>query len=397
MPAGRLRSESELPFLGDLYRPLLDDLQALRYRVQEQKSLSQEEWLAITAHLEELVAGLEQQREQTVQWLKRLEHQQRALNAHVTALENSLIFRFLRWIGRPLLEWKAKAGQMLLHSPFHGIYLKLHPPVVDRQYNQWIQQEASFRPHAVDFHRRPLFSILMPVHNPRRAWLEEAIQSVIHQLYPCWELCICDDASSEPWVAGYLDGKANAEPRIRWTRSDEHVGISGALNRAASIATGDYVAFLDQDDVLSPFALHRVAEVLQENDAGLIYTDEDRLDPQGRRVEPIFKPDWSPDLLLSCMYFGHMFLVSRQAMERVGGFRPEFDGAQDYDLALRLTDRATEIIHIPHVLYHWRMHPQSTAARPSAKPYTHAAGRKALEDTLHRRSVGSQRGERARP
>ena len=274
---------------------------------------------------------------------------------------------------------------MLLHSPFHGIYLKLRPPVVDRQYNLWIQQEASFRPHAVDFRRRPLLSILMPVHNPRRVWLEEAIHSVIGQLYPCWELCICDDASSEPWLAGYLDGKANAEPRIRWTHSGEHVGISGALNRAASMATGDYVGVPGPGRCSSPFALHRVAEVLQENDATLIYTDEDRLDLQGRRVEPIFKPDWSPDLLLSCMYFGHLVLVSRQAMERVGGFRPEFDGAQDYDLALRLTDQAAEIIHIPHVLYHWRMHPQSTAARPAAKPYTHAAGRRALEDALHRR------------
>jgi O-antigen biosynthesis protein len=151
------------------------------------------------------------------------------------------------------------------------------------------------------------------------------------------------------------------------------------------LARGEYIGFLDQDDVLAPFALQAVAEALQEGDADLIYSDEDRLDENGARVEPIFKPGWSPDLLLGCNYITHFLVANRRAIERAGWLRGEYDGSQDYDLVLRLTDGAAVVRHVPRVLYHWRKHAGSTAADTRAKPHTHAAGKRALEDAVRRR------------
>ena len=267
----------------------------------------------------------------------------------------------------------------------------MRPPGKDTAYALWVEQEVASRPEAEwyrcrvnEFSYRPIFSVLLPVHAPPREWLEQAVQSVLNQTYPHWELCVCDDAS-ECWVREYFHKIMQDEAKIRFVHSAEHLGISGTLNRALSLATGDYYAFLDQDDVLSPSALHHIAESLQEGPAALLYTDEDFIDEERRRIHPLFKPDWSPNLLLSCMYLGHLLVVSRKSMEVVQGLRPDFDGAQDYDLALRVTEGAAVVRHIPHVLYHWRKHAGSTAAHVEAKPYTHAAGRRALEATVQRR------------
>jgi GT2 family glycosyltransferase len=186
-------------------------------------------------------------------------------------------------------------------------------------------------------------------------------------------------------VREYFEKQRNAEGRIRFVHSPEHLGISGALNRALDLAAGDYIAFLDQDDRIAPFALEGLFEAVQDEPADLIYSDEDFINEQGRRVRPVFKPDWSPDLLLSCMYLSHLLAVSRKAMNKAGPFRSEFDGAQDYDLALRISDGAALVRHVPRILYHWRMHPGSTALHSSAKPYAHTAGRLALGDAIRRR------------
>ncbi len=160
-------------------------------------------------------------------------------------------------------------------------------------------------------------------------------------------------------------------------------------NRAAGLASGDYCGFLDQDDTLSPYALHYVAEALQSGDADAIYTDEDLTNEEGRRWRPVFKPDWSPDLLTACMYFGHFFVVAREATERAGWLRSAFDGSQDYDLALRVTDGKPVVRHVPRVLYHWRQHEGSTCGNPAAKPAAHEAGRRALEETVRRRRLNA--------
>ena len=309
------------------------------------------------------------------------------------AFDNSRFFRLLRWPGRFLLDWKGRLGQLLLRSPLHPLYRRLAgPPASLAEYGAWLDRERAgmmppdwFTERVRGFLYRPLISIILPVYNPRREWLHAALESVLAQTYPCWELCICDDGSAEPWVCDYLSGRAAADPRLHFIRNDVNRGISAASNRAAELSSGEYVAFLDQDDLLPPYAIHYVVAALQSGAPELIYSDEDRLDENGRRVEPVFKPAWSPDLLLSGMYMGHFLVVRRSAADQAGWLRSACDGAQDYDLALRIADRASSIRHIPRVLYHWRKHPGSTAAHAAVKPYTQAAGLKALSDTLTRR------------
>jgi hypothetical protein len=170
-------------------------------------------------------------------------------------------------------------------------------------------------------------------------------------------------------------------------QSDEPLGIGGASNRAGVLADGNYVAFLDHDDVLPWHALHYVAEACQEPGVQIVYSDEDCLGLDGRRKRPRFKPDWSPELLTSCMYLGHLLVVERSLLDDVRWFRDGLDGAQDHDLALRLTDGGATVRHIPRVLYHWRQHEGSTAGNPKAKQYAHSAGHRALYDTLVRRRI----------
>lgn len=319
------------------------------------------------------------------------------LESRILAIENSLVFRSLRRIGRIGSNWKGRLGQLLLHSPLHPLYLRLRPPhsQIDA-YRIWLEEEARSTPgrdwfdsRALQFKRRPSISVVMPVCNPDKQWLEAAIDSVRNQSWPCWQLCLCDDFSSEPWVAEQLTREAVQDNRFAFVRAGQRLGISGALNRAALLAKGDYLAFLDQDDLLAPHALHYVAQALQNTDADLLYSDEDKLDEAGRRIEPIFKPAWSPDLLLSCMYLGHLLVVRRDLFNAISGFRSEADGSQDHDLALRMADRDIVVRHIPRVLYHWRKHADSTAASPGAKPYTQDAGRRAVAEAMARRGIAA--------
>lgn len=320
------------------------------------------------------------------------------LETRLSKIENSLLFRLIRWPGRIATDWRGRLGQLLLHSPLHPLYLKIaRPRSVDDAWQAWVEREQNALPprdwflyRIGQFRSRPTISVAMAVYNPRREWLEVAVESVLRQVYPHWQLCICDDASDAPWLADYLGQLAANEARVRYVRAPQRQGISGALNQACHLAAGDYVAFLDHDDVLPAHALHYVAEALQESAADLVYSDEDKLDESGRRVEPIFKPAWSPDLLLSCMYLGHLLVVRRSRLEESGPFRPETDGSQDHDLALRLSDSPLLVRHIPRVLYHWRRHQGSSAASPAAKPYAQAAGRLAIADAMRRRNIAGQ-------
>lgn len=280
-----------------------------------------------------------------------------------------------------------RLGQALLHSPLHPLYLRLTAqPDPVAGYRRYVAAQCADRPPREHFEHaaarwanQPLISVLVPVHNPRQDWLAAAIDSVRQQTYPHWELCLCDDASREPV-------SPSTDQRIRLVRSSQQLGISGALNRAAELASGAYLTFLDHDDFLSPVALHYIVEALQNGPVEFLYSDEDYVDQSGRPVRPHLKPDWSPELLANCMYVGHLMVVSRERFNSLGGFRSAFDGAQDYDLALRLAEVATLGVHIPQVLYHWRQHPGSVAQSTATKPFTHTAGLRALEDAVHRRS-----------
>jgi GT2 family glycosyltransferase len=234
---------------------------------------------------------------------------------------------------------------------------------------------------------KPVFSIVTPVHNTDPKWLRACIESVRRQAYPHWQLCLADDGSTHAGTCDVLRHYERDE-RIRITRLPSNHGISAASNAALTLATGDFVVLLDHDDQLSSDALYHLASVLNDRpDIDFIYSDEDKLELDGTRTDPHFKPDWSPEHLLSCMYTCHVMAARRSLVDDVGRFRPEFDGAQDYDLALRLMDVTSRIQHIPKVLYHWRKTPGSAAVTPLAKPWAHDAGRRALLSYLERNDI----------
>ena len=231
-------------------------------------------------------------------------------------------------------------------------------------------------------------SILMPVHNPPVKFLEKAIVSVKDQVYENWELCMVDDGSSDQQVQEQLQTWTARDSRIKLTRLNQSVNISLATNLAAELATGEYLLFLDHDDELSPDALAEVVLFVSRHpQTDVVYSDDDKIDLEGRRYAPQFKPDWSPELLLSYMYLSHLLVVKRTLFESIGGMRKGFEGSQDYDLALRVTERAAQIGHVPKVLYHWRSLPGSTAFSGRAKPESFEAGRRAVEEACARRGI----------
>jgi glycosyltransferase involved in cell wall biosynthesis len=230
---------------------------------------------------------------------------------------------------------------------------------------------------------RPLFSVVVPVFNTDPGMLYRMLESVRSQIYPHWQLCVADDASTVPAVRRLLESAAAGDARIRicWRPVNGH--ICAASNSALELATGEYVVFLDHDDELAPHALLAIARWLARHpDAELLYSDDDKIEVDGRRHSPLFKPDWSPALAWTQNYVGHLVCARRRLIADVGGLREGFEGAQDYDLVLRLATRARTVHHLPDVLYHWRMHAGSTSANAGAKPYAHEAGRRAAEAFL---------------
>lgn len=235
-----------------------------------------------------------------------------------------------------------------------------------------------------DLAARPLVSVLVPTYNTPRDMLEAAIESVRAQTYPHWELCIVDDASTEEHVRAVLERHAAAEPRIRVARRSRNGNISAALNDALAMARGDFITVLDHDDLLHPKALYGIARTLSERpEADYIYSDEDKVSADGRTFfGPFYKPDWSPEYLHSLMYTCHLGAYRRSIALEIGGYRSEFDGAQDLDFTLRFLLRTQKVRHIPRVLYHWRVWERSTAHSIDAKPLAEARARRALEEFL---------------
>ena len=237
---------------------------------------------------------------------------------------------------------------------------------------------------------KPLISIVMPVYNVEPRWLNAAVESVRTQFYPNWQLCIADDASTVPATREALDAiEAIGDERIVVTRLETNHGIAGASNAALDLATGDYVGLLDHDDELTRDALLEMARQIIQKRPDLLYSDEDKLDEEGRHIDPHFKPDFSPDYLLSNNYVCHFSVLKRELIGSIGGFRTGFDGAQDFDLILRATEAAQSVVHVPQVLYHWRRVPGSTAVTSAAKPESSIAGRRALVDAMKRRAEDS--------
>jgi GT2 family glycosyltransferase len=266
-------------------------------------------------------------------------------------------------------------------------------PSLNRQYPEWLVQHeltaTEMEQMATEmkaFVYTPLISVLIPVFNTAEAWLRRAVESVRSQVYDNWEICLVNDGSTNDAVRSILDSYAGSDRRIRVKHLPANLGIAGASSEALAMAEGEFVALLDHDDEITPDALWEIVRRLNRNpDVDLLYSDEDKLSSDGSRIDPFFKPEWSPDLLLSMNYIAHFCVFRRTVLESVGGFRPGYDGAQDYDVMLRFTERTERIAHIPKILYHWRVIPGSSAEFPAAKPHALENGRRAIEDALRRR------------
>ena len=337
-----------------------------------------------------------------------------AADRHIARLEEKVLK--LKQAKRELKELKAekqalrksperKVGQVLL-APYRlpqklvrEVRKQFGRPVTPKnaalspnEYQEWLEKRrpsgddlAVARAQARAFSYQPLISIITPIFNTPALWLAEAVESVLRQAYENWELILIDDGSTLAETVELLNTIGQRDPRIVVVRRESTGGISNASNSGLERASGEWVSLLDHDDVLEPDALFEVVRYLQENqETDLIFSDEDKITEEGLAA-PQFKPDWSPDFLLSYNYLCHFTTVRRDVVERAGRFRPEFDGAQDYDLFLRISELTTRIHHLPRILYHWRRSETSTSDNIRRKPLALEAGRRAVENHLLRR------------
>ena len=275
-----------------------------------------------------------------------------------------------------------------------------HARAQEAAYPDWVREYATptasqlsaMAEACARFPRQPLVSFVTPVYNTPEPYLRAMIESVLRQPYAKWELCVADDASSAAHVGAVLEEYRARDPRIKVVRRDSNGHISAASNTALGIATGEFVALLDHDDEIPPDALYWVVKELNDHpEAALIYSDEDKLNFDGARIMPYFKCDWNYDLFLSHNLITHLGVYRADIVRQVGGFREGFEGAQDYDLALRFIERIdpAQIRHIPRVLYHWRMLPGSTSVGAAEKDYAAERARLAIEEHLRRKAVAA--------
>lgn len=272
-------------------------------------------------------------------------------------------------------------------------------PNYETQYQLWLRNKqkpggssTKRRARAESFFRqppgRPVFSIVMPTYNSDPHFLASAIKSVLGQTFSSWELLIIDDGSISVDVKNLLKSPITRDSRVSVQFIPSNQGIAKATQVGIDRAAGEFVGFLDHDDLLWPDALRLIAKaVASRPDVDIVYTDEDKIDINGKHFHPFFKPDWSPHLHLTCNYTCHFTVYRRNLIVLVGGMSPTLSGSQDYDLMLRASEQARQIVHVPEVLYSWRATPGSTSLSVNAKPYAHTAAQTALSNALVRRGI----------
>ena len=256
-------------------------------------------------------------------------------------------------------------------------------------YQIWIEKNEPTKEELQEqkntkFKINPKISIIIPMYNTPLNFFEELVDNLIGQTYSNWELCLADGSPEENKE---LEKIYKKDERIKYKFIGENKGIAGNTNEALSLVTGDFVALLDHDDLLPLFSLYEIVKCINENpDAEFIYTDEDKFEKLGgKRYDPYFKSDFAPDTLRANNFICHFSVFKKELMDKLGGFRSEYDGAQDYDILLRISEETNKIVHIPKILYHWRVHALSTAkAGGTAKPYAYEAGIKAIQDHINR-------------
>jgi glycosyltransferase involved in cell wall biosynthesis/uncharacterized protein YoxC len=369
---------------------------------------------------DEYIGGLETN-------VENLENHVEELNVHILHLNEGIIDRDSQIIN---LSTKMAKIKRAIKNPFYGIYLickvgpkkvknhfdfkkqvredQKHAELVEKGiekdryqqlieetegvYEPWIQELESGYDHSEQFEYNPLISVVVPVYNVEDRHLIPCIESVRKQYYKNWELILVDDKSTYESVRKTLKKYRWKSRKIRVKFREENGRISNCTNTGLEMVRGEYVAFMDCDDTLAPFALYEVVKKLNEDkDLTFIYSDEDKVDDNGlNRQSPFFKPDWSPDTIMSYMYTSHLGVYKADIVKEIGGCRSEFDGCQDYDLTLRFTEKTNKVGHIPKVLYHWRQRAESTASHPEAKEYVKDATRKCKEEALSRRGLSGE-------
>lgn len=328
------------------------------------------------------------------------------LNTHAQKV-NHLVTHKKNQLGgyKPLAVWLYQRYRTYGYAGFTSKLRREMNPVVAApdaplpfDYQQWIARcesvdaakLAEFTAHQASFEQLPTISIVMPCYNAPVEYLREAIDSVRNQIYARWELCIADDASTDADTVQALKEYAARDARIKVVFREQNGHISNASNSAIELATGEFIALMDQDDLLPPHALYKVVEAINNHPGvQLIYSDEDKISAGNVRCDPYFKADWNRDLFLSQNMFSHLGVFRKTIIDKIGGFRPGLEGSQDYDLVLRCLDHVTDgqIVHIPEILYHWRIIPGSTASGGDQKPYAFLAGIRAVEEYLARNNI----------
>ena len=375
-------------------------------------------------NLQGIVSSLEKEKQNTTEFLERLkeEHERvqtqvfhmQKMKAEFDLMKASKVWRsaefFRKCVYDRMLAPFPRLRKGFLSVSSQGVKCTLQKTIryfgrtknldsmgLKSKYDIWLEENRLSEAHVEtlratlsSFAYQPLISIVMPVYNVDKEWLTKAIESVRNQVYEHWELCIVDDASTESHVKDVIASLAGKDARIRARYLPANQGISGASNEALKLVTGEFIGLLDNDDELTPDALYECVKLLNtHSNADLIYSDEDKLGIDGKRVEPFFKPDFSLDLLLSMNYICHFSLLRAAIVDRIGGFREGYEGSQDYDLLLRFIEETEpkKIYHIPKILYHWRKIPGSAAAEVNAKDYAFVSAKKALDDYRKRNSI----------
>ena len=296
-------------------------------------------------------------------------------------------------IFKRLTPYNIKKGvRYLKHYGVKGFYARLLERFEEREveYQEWYEkhkpsEEELARQRKKKWKDPVVISVLVPAYRTPEIFLKQMMESVLLQTYPYLELCIADGSGTDDSVEKVVKEYQKKDPRVRYRRLEKNEGIAGNTNAAIEMASGDYLALFDHDDLLSPNALFEVASAIEKEKADVIYTDEDKVTSDLKEhFQPHFKPDFNPDLLCANNYICHLFVVKRSLALKLGGQDPAYDGAQDYDFIFRCTENAEKIVHVAKILYHWRVHQASTADNPSSKLYAFDAGKRAIEAHLAR-------------
>lgn len=296
-------------------------------------------------------------------------------------------------IFKRLTPYNIKKGiRYLKHYGVRGFYARLLERFEEREveYQEWYEknkpsEEELARQRKKKWKEPVTISVLVPAYRTPEVFLRQMIESVLNQTYPQLELCIADGSGENISVEKVVKEYQAKDQRVRYQRLEKNEGIAGNTNAAIRMATGDYLALFDHDDLLAPNALFEVASAIEKDKADVVYTDEDKVTSDLKEhFQPHFKPDFNPDLLCSNNYICHLFVVKRSLALKLGGQDPAYDGAQDYDFIFRCTEEAEKIVHIAKILYHWRVHQASTADNPTSKMYAFDAGKRAIEAHLQR-------------